>query len=300
MSRKKVYTLMLIATWFWSGAFIAGKYCAPYIPPFTLVFLRFLIASAVLWPALKLFPIEEKYRLKKSDMRFLVNTSVIGMFGYHVLFFASLHYTTAINASIIAAVNPVLTAVFCAVLLKQFVNKQMLGGILLSLAGVLMTITGMNLDVVASLSFNRGDIFMIAAVALWCLYITVSRKRTMPPIHFTFYNFVITAILTFPLALSENPLSWMLGAGAAAWLAVAYMAVCPSVFSYCVMQVGIKELGSQRTAVFYNFVPAFSMLLAVLILGEAFELIKVITMLFIVAGVVICQTAGERMEKSRK
>jgi len=290
---------MIIATLFWAGAFIAGKYCAPYIPPFTLVFLRFLIASAVLGPALKVLPIEEKYKLRKSDMRFLVNTSIVGMFGYHVLFFASLHYTTAMNASILAATNPILTAIICAVLFKQYINRAMLGGILLSLAGVLMTITGMKWEVVSGLSFNRGDIFMIAAVTLWSLYVSVSRKRTMPPVHFTLYNFVITAILTFPLALSENPLSWMPGAGPAAWLAVVYMAVCPSVFSYCVMQVVIKELGSQRTAIFYNFVPAFSMLLAVLILGEAFEAVKLATMFIIVAGVVICQYAGERMEKPK-
>jgi len=44
MKDSKVYFLMILSTLFWGGAFIAAKLSAPFIPPFTLTFLRFLIA----------------------------------------------------------------------------------------------------------------------------------------------------------------------------------------------------------------------------------------------------------------
>ena len=300
MNDKKAYIIMSISTWFWAGAFIAGKYCAPYIPPLTLVFLRFLIAAIVLKPVLMIFPLEEKYKLQKKDFRIQVLTGIIGMFGYHVFFFMSLHHTTAINASIIAAVNPVMTVVFGALLFRQFITRPMLAGIILSLIGVLMTITGMDLEVITSLSFNRGDILMITAMTMWSLYIVVSKKTDVPPIQFTYNNFIIATVLSFPLFLWENPLSWLSGAPLAAWVAVVYMAVCPSVFSYCGIQMSIKTIGSQRSAIFFNLVPACSMLLAVLILGEVFEIIKLATMLIIIAGVVICQYFGARAQRAEE
>jgi len=289
MNRKKIYLLMFISTWFWAGAFVAGKYCAPYIPPFTLVFLRFLMAAAVLKAAMETVPIEKKYKMQKGDIKLQIILGALGMFGYHVLFFASLHYTTAINASIIAAANPMLTVLLGTVVFKQYMTKQIVAGVLLSFAGVFMTITGLNWEVISSLTFNSGDLLMLAAILLWCTFLLLSRKSAVPPIRLTLNNFTIAAALSFPLFLLESPLSWVFAATPAAWISVVYMAICPSVFSYCVMQISVKELGAQRTSVFANFVPAFSMILAVLILGENFEIMKLLTMILIVTGVIICQ-----------
>jgi len=46
MNRDKIiYLLMVIATIFWAGAFIAGKYGVQEFSPLTLTFFTFLIAS---------------------------------------------------------------------------------------------------------------------------------------------------------------------------------------------------------------------------------------------------------------
>lgn len=247
------------------------------------------MAAAVLKAAMETVPIEKKYKMQKGDIKLQIILGALGMFGYHVLFFASLHYTTAINASIIAAANPMLTVLLGTVVFKQYMTKQIVAGVLLSFAGVFMTITGLNWEVISSLTFNSGDLLMLAAILLWCTFLLLSRKSAVPPIRLTLNNFTIAAALSFPLFLLESPLSWVFAATPAAWISVVYMAICPSVFSYCVMQISVKELGAQRTSVFANFVPAFSMILAVLILGENFEIMKLLTMILIVTGVIICQ-----------
>ena len=280
---------MFISTWFWAGAFIAGKYCAPYIPPFALVFMRFLIAAVVLKAALWVFPIEQKYKIQKEDIKLQILLGIIGMFGYHVIFFASLHYTTAINASIIAASNPMLTVLFGALIFRQYMTKQVIIGVLLSFTGVFMTITGLKWDVIKNLAFNSGDLLMLVAILLWCTFLLLGKKSRIPPIRLTLNNFTIAALVSFPFFILKAPLSWLPAVTPAAWIAVVYMAICPSVFSYCVLQIAVKEIGAQRASVFANFVPAFSMILAVLILGENFEIIKLLTMVLIVAGVIICQ-----------
>jgi len=99
---------MILATFFWSGAFIAGKLSTPYIPPFTLTFLRFAIATFLLFLFIK-FREKKLYKPKKEDIPVFLFTGIIGMFGYHILFFYSLRYTTAINSSIIGSTNPIIT-----------------------------------------------------------------------------------------------------------------------------------------------------------------------------------------------
>ena len=70
------------------------------------------------------------------------------------------------------------------------------------------------------------------------------------------------------------------------------MSVCASVIGYMIQQIAIKEIGPSRTSIFINLVPVFSMILAVLILGETLEIVKLFTALLIIAGVCICQLSG--------
>jgi drug/metabolite transporter (DMT)-like permease len=70
------------------------------------------------------------------------------------------------------------------------------------------------------------------------------------------------------------------------------MSVFPSVIGYLVQQMAIKEIGPSKASVFVNLVPVFSIALAVMILGEPLEPVKLITAALIIAGVTICQRSG--------
>ena len=48
-SNRSIYGWMTLAAFCWAGAFIAGKLTVPYIPPLSLTFLRFLVATTVLF-----------------------------------------------------------------------------------------------------------------------------------------------------------------------------------------------------------------------------------------------------------
>lgn len=50
LKEKKIYLLMAFAAFCWAGAFIAGKIAVAELPVFTVAFLRFLIATAVIFP----------------------------------------------------------------------------------------------------------------------------------------------------------------------------------------------------------------------------------------------------------
>ncbi|TDT50463.1 DMT family transporter [Fonticella tunisiensis] len=289
MSVRKIYFLMVLSTIFWAGAFIAGKISGSSIPPFTLTFLRFLFAAIILY-----FVIRRKeltLMIEKRDVPVFLFTGIIGMFGYHVLFFTALRYTSAINSSIIGASNPIITTILSSIFLKERINMKRIGGILLSFTGVFLTLTNGSLSVIRNLSFNYGDIIMFLAVLMWACYGVFSKKvmHMYSPLKLTFYSFLFCIIILIPFVIYEAPWTFLLKVPFNAYAAVLYMSIFPSVIGYLVQQISIKEIGPGKTSIFINLVPLFSIILSVIILGEAISINKLFTALLIITGVYICQ-----------
>ena len=290
VSNAKIYFLMVLSCFFWGGAFIATKLSTPYIPTFTLTLYRFTIAAIILY-FLILYKEKKVYKLTKKDIPIFLVTGIIGMFGYHVLFFTSLRYTTAINSSLLSASNPIITTLLCISFLKDKVNSKRIIGITLSFIGVLLTISNANLKVFTQLSFNKGDLVMLSAVIVWSCYQVYTKTiiKNYTPMVLIFYSFVFCDIFLIPFVVYENPISFISSIPLSAHLSVIYMGIFPSVVSYVVQQYSIQKLGPSKTSIFINLIPIFSISLSVLILGETFTIIKLFTALLIIAGVYVCQ-----------
>lgn len=291
---------MVLASLFWSGAFIAGKLAVPYIPTFTLTFLRFLIATIILFFLLKYRTQKgEAFSVKKKHISVFLFTGIVGIFGYHVFFFIALKYTTAINSSIIGAMNPIITTIIAAVFMTVKIPAKQVAGILISFAGVVLTISGANLQVLSHFDFSKGDLWMLVATVCWAAYgvFSKSRGKEIPPLYLTYYSFLVCTVFLIPFVIWEKPWQFLDKIPPSAWAAVLYMSVFASVAGYLIQQISIKRIGPSRTSVFINLVPVFSMILAVLILGETLEPVKILTAAFIILGVCICQLAGTKTQK---
>lgn len=281
---------MVLTTLFWAGAFIAGKLSVPFIPAFTLTFLRFFIATTILYFVVKSKD-KSNYKLTKKDIPIFLFTGIIGMFGYHVFFFTALKYTTAINSSLIGATNPIITTILCVIFLKDRITFKRAIGIILSFLGVFLTITNANLSTIHNLSLNKGDLLMLIAVCMWAAYSVFSKKviHKFSPLILTFYSFLFCTLFTFPFALYERPWLFVTKVPYSAFLAVVYMSIFASVVGYLVQQMSIKQIGPSKTSLFINLVPVFSIILSVTILKETISIVKVLTALLIITGVYICQ-----------
>lgn len=297
MTKSKIYLLMTCSAVFWAGAFIAGKYSVPYIPVFTLTFLRFFYAVIILWFVTRATKTDCSFQKEKIPVYLF--TGIVGMFGYHVLFFTALKYTTAINSSIIAATNPMMTTLMAFLFLHNRLERRQVFGIVLSFFGVLLTITGADPNLIRDFSFNAGDLWMLAAVAAWAAYgvFSKSKGKGIPPIVLTFYSFLVCTILLIPFALHEQPWTVLPKVPMSAHLAVLYMSIFPSVIGYLVQQMAIKEIGPAKASVFVNLVPVFSIILAVILLGEELQPIKILTAAIIITGVYICQRERSQGKK---
>jgi len=279
--------LMVIATLFFSGAFIAGKFSIAEFPVYSLTFFRFLIAAVVLF--LIMWKRGEDLTLEKADIPRIIILSLLGMVGYHVLFFTALKYTSSVNTSLIAAMNPIITTIIASLFLKERFPKKAIGGILISFLGVAMIVTNGSIDVIKNMNFNVGDISMLLAVLSFSLYFIVLKGIVgrVAPIKLTFYVFLFCVILLIPMVIYENPMSFLPNTTWMGWSSLIYMSIFASVIAYLIQQVSVKRIGPAKTSLYVNLVPLFSMIMAYFILGEVITLPKVLAGFMIISGVII-------------
>jgi drug/metabolite transporter (DMT)-like permease len=211
------------------------------------------------------------------------------MVGYHLLFFGALKYTTATKASMINAVNPLITAFLASFFVNEKLNGKKIVLIIMAFLGVVLTIIDWDFSKIFNMSFNLGDLLMLLATICWAIY-SVLVKKTMKnytPIKLTTYTFLSCVIMLFPFAIKEIIFDNALMVGIKPYFAVLYMGIFPTVLGYTIQQVSIKEIGAGKTSLFINLVPVFSTLMAVAFLHETVKSVNIISGMMIITSVII-------------
>lgn len=287
-SKLRYYILMVLATIMWAGAFVAGKLGVNEFSPIILTYLRMLIAFIIIFPIM-VNKNKKDWKIKKENLLLVFSLGIIGMIGYHLLFFNALRFTTVSNASIINAFNPLITAILASFILKEYLSIKKILLIFTAFIGVVLTITNWDLKMVFTTSFNRGDLLMLMAATCWAIYSIIVKKgmKVMKPLKLTTYTFLACVVVLTPFALKEIIFDNALIVKPMAYIAILYMAIFPTVGGYTIQQYCIRELGPSTTALFINLVPVFSIIMAVLFLDEGFFMLNTISIITIIISVFI-------------
>jgi drug/metabolite transporter (DMT)-like permease len=211
-----------------------------------------------------------------------------GVFGFNSLLYTSLKSTTAANAALINGTGPLIFSLMAALTLRERLTARNLAGALVSLAGVVIIISGGSLDALLGLRFNLGDLLVLAAVVVWGVYSMLGRlvTRTRSAFAATALSNWIGLAMLYPAAIVEQARQ----PAAPGWLvilAAVYIGVGPSFVSFLAWNEGVRRVGATRATVFYNMLPFYGTLLGVLILHEPLGWAQVIGGALILAGSLI-------------
>ncbi len=112
-------TLAVLATLIWSGNFIVARGVYKEIPPVSLAFYRWLIASLIIFPfAYRRFKIEKKIVLQNRKYFFWAALTGVTLFNTFV--YIGAHYTTAINLALIGTTSsPIMAVILARIFLKE-------------------------------------------------------------------------------------------------------------------------------------------------------------------------------------
>lgn len=296
---RNPYIFLLIAMTLYAGNLIVGKPVAREIPPFTLTLLRYVVAFFAVLP-LGFNQWKYNQELWKKEWKGLVYLSLSGLVLFNGLVYLALRYTTSINAAIVESSTPIFAFLLGFLFLNERFRKIQLVGVLLSLFGVFIVITEGSREVITTLSFNPGDIVMLAAMVAWSFY-SIFIKQHMwkfPAYGGLLVMFSIAIIFLIPLSLFEltqwESINWSWGVVSG----LLYLGIFPSLVALIAYNNAIKEIGPSQASIFLNFIPVFTMIGAILFLGESLMIIQIIGSALVITGVLI--TTRKAPEKHLK
>ncbi|WP_248928458.1 DMT family transporter [Paenibacillus hamazuiensis] len=285
--RIKTYILLLLVTVFIGASFNLAAFAVNYFSAPAAAAWRFGLAALLI---LVLLLAKERMNLAalRSNWPMFVLLGIIGIFGFNMLFFEGMKTTSPLNGSLIMATNPLVTALLARYILKDAITVRQGAGIVISLLGVLLVITRGSWQVISTLSFTSGDLLILGGNLCWALYAVLNRRfiRGASGLATTAYTMTVGAIcLILFSAGSPGPLP-LPAIPAAAWGAIAFMAVFTSVLGYLWWNEGIAEIGVSRTSIFFNVVPLVTMLLS-LLSGTKVTGVQLLGTAMVIAGVLV-------------
>lgn len=281
------YLLLIAAVFFWSVNFIVGRAVRADVPPVALAFFRWVGAATIItlfsWKHLRK---DWSVILKYKGIILLL--SFLGVTVFNTLIYMGLQTTIAINAFLLQSMIPVLIVGLSFVIFREKITGLQMLGILLSLTGAITIIGQGSLDVLKSLSLNRGDLLIFTAVFSYAGYSAFLRKR--PPIHplsLVSITFIVGLVILSPLYVWETIYVRPIELNLPAILSISYVAVFPSIISFICYNRGVEVIGANRAGLFIHLMPVFGSLMAILFLGETFRWFHAAGIGLIVSGIIM-------------
>ena len=260
--------LVLLATLvLWSGNWIVARAVRDDISPAVATAGRLVLVVLALGPFAWRGLAQKLPRFSARDWKVMALLGFAGG-GLHLsLQWLGLHYTTATSATLYLSTAPIFILLLAAPVLGERIFARQWAGVALSFTGV--ALIGMQ-GRLADPSFNLGDLCALASMALWGAYTVFLRLRRDALGMVEFLTLVCLLGLGYmtPWVLAELALGATLrlsGAGAAA---VLYSAFGSLLLAYAGWSYVVTRLGAARAGVTMHLMPAISVVLAAVFLGE--------------------------------
>jgi len=249
--------LLALTAIFWSGNSVAGRLAVGQVSPLLLVFLRWVLVLAVMWP-LYGRQVREHWPQIRPQLLRIVLMAMLGLTGFNALYYVAAHTTTAVNIGILQGSVPVIVLVAAFLTHGTRATLVQIAGVLVTALGVIVVATqGMPLEIL-HIDLNRGDLIILIACVLYALYTVALRDRPrMSGAAFFTLLALISAITSVPLVLAEAYVSGLSLPTWQGWLVILYVAIFPSCLAQILFLRGVDLIGPGRAGVFVNLVPVF-------------------------------------------
>ena len=290
--------LFLVTPLLFAGNLLVARSVAGDVPPVTLAFLRWSIAALVLLPFAR--GLRSHFsRILSPDFAMLVLTGAVLAVAP---IYAAASRTTAGNIALLICAAPAFVLVAERLLFRVPLHAPAMVGISMAAAGVVTVVTHGHPLSVLSLSFNRGDALAFAAMLSWVAYTLLCKRRpvALPPVIRLTALAMGGSLMLLPAAAvelahhaGEPHLGLILTPHSLA--AILFLCLVPSIGAYGSYQRLVTCFGPARAAASMYIVPAYTVLLAALLLGEALHPYHAAGLALILGGVALAACSGRRL-----
>jgi drug/metabolite transporter (DMT)-like permease len=290
-TRARVALLLMVVLW--GINFPVAKAALSELTPLAFNALRFPLAAATLWIALRIrggsrWP-------DPADRLRVIALAIMGNVFYQQFFIFGLNNTRAGTASVLLAATPILTALLSAAAGHERVRRRTWAGVIATFAGIILVVLAGG-DHSGGESRLLGNLMMVAASCSWALYTVGSRDMVgkYGAVQFTAWTLWIGALLLFLAGVPDIVRTDLAAVSRGAWIGVVYAGALSIGVAYLIWYYGVSVIGNTRTAAYSNLVPVVAVSAAWLQLGEVPRAGQIIGAAVIIGGITLAQTRSAR------
>lgn len=288
-AQTRAYVMLGAAAVIWASNAVAGRFAADHIGPATLTLFRWLLASLVILP-FALPHLRRDWPQLRRRWRYIAGMGICGFAGFNLALYTALNHTTAIFATIAQAAIPMMVMMASLLVLRERMTPGQIGGFVLTVAGIAVTIGEGRLLVLLEQSIGPGELWMFLATVLYATYSYFLRYR--PDVHaLSFIGGMVFAATLFalPFGIAEIGRIGLPEMSREVVFLVVYTAVMASLVSQSAYAAGVAIIGPSRASLFINAVPVFGAVLAMLLLGEVYRWYHAAGLVLVMGGIALAE-----------
>lgn len=281
-----------LAASIWGGMYVVSKYVLDFIPPLTLVWLRFIIAFVVLYVILKIAEKKQKKKvtIRKKDWLLFAWIGFIGYFISITCQFIGTKLSDAHTGSLVTSATPAFMVIFAALILKEKLTARRLLSTIIATIGVIIVI-GWDIEIG---SYFIGTIILVGAAITWALlsiYVKIASARFSSLVITTYAIFFSLFFIT-PFMLWEFQSSPIEHMNLYVVLGVLYLGIVSTAGAFFLWNKGLELMDASIGSLFFFFQPIVGSLLGWLLLNETLN-----SNFFIGGILIICSVFITTFEK---
>lgn len=300
-----IFALLILTFLIWSNSFIAIKLLLERMTAFDLLRLRFLPVGAISLGVILLFHRAASWRILRAHPVRVTLGGLLMVISYNLFLNSGMRYVQPNAASLLIALNPLITLLLAVRFLHEPFTRRRLLGTLATFAGLALVVllgrvggaggTWIALDKVPyALLVLGGPLSWAAATVI----IKPALKDHSPLV----FNFVSLAIGSLPLffsidrpflrlALSLRPLEY----GAAAFLSIA----C-TILAFSFWNIAVKHWHASSVSLFVYLNPPLTAVFTYLFFGIGITLYFFIGGVIMLGGILVATTGRIRPENQAR
>lgn len=281
---------LILATIFWGLNFHFAKFMLSESTFIESGAWRYIFGVVIL--ILILVPSFKNDSFNKIPLKGVLLVGAIGLFGFNIFFFSGMQYTSALNAALIASLNPATTLLLSALILKTKIRSYHIIGATISLIGVLILLTQGSIDNLLNIKFNIGDLLIFGANLVFGLHHVWVKMYAgkISNLQFTAYTNVI-CLLGFILISFFLPAKIHIDHTTNYWLLSIGIGVFGTAIAYLLWNKGVSEIGADKAGMYMNMVPLTAAIFS-LFLGLKIQTFHIISGIIIIAGISLTQISS--------
>ena len=218
----------------------------------------------------------------------MVIASFLGLFMTQLSFLFAITKTTAIDASIMSTLSPIMTLVISALVIKERITWSGVAGIALSLVGVLILIYNcVSIRSGADSTSIWGILGMLVNTLCFAAYVGIFKPviRKYSVVTFMKWMFLFSSLMALPFSFGAFKASNLAAVPMDIFWQIAYVVVFATFVAYFLIPIGQKRLRPVVVCMYTYVQPVIAMVIALIMGLDHLTALKVAASLLVFVGV---------------